>query len=114
MQARRRLQPERRRHLSDEHHLGLCPQIAKSTRPGTEMNHDLDAAIREDRLGQRIVAGFQLPEALDVSSEIGRRWQFEVAHGAADRSTRERLQVPAVSLRSRSAYTESRGRATRP
>ena len=71
MQARYRLQPKRRRHLSDQHDLRLCPQVADSTRPRTEMNHDLDAAIRENRLGQRIVAGFQFPEARDVSSEIG-------------------------------------------
>ncbi len=51
--------------------LGLGPRVADATRSGTEMNDDFDPAIREDGLGQRVIAAFQFPEAMDVSREIG-------------------------------------------
>ena len=88
MQAGRRLQSNCGRHLSDDHDLRLCARVADTVRAGAEVNDDLDAAIREDGLGQRVVAGFQFPEAVDISCEIGGRLHLEVTHGAADRSTR--------------------------
>ena len=52
MQADCGLQPERGRHLADDHQLGLRVHLAEDTRPGAEVHDDLDTAVGEDGFAQ--------------------------------------------------------------